>query len=83
MPTFVLLIFGWDDDVKAVKNVRAGDVGGAVRLAETILTAHPATAGYQLWLNGHRVYATFPVETKRRHPWLELVAAQASLQRRH
>lgn len=83
MPIFVLLIFGWDDDVQAIKNVRGADLGAAVRLAETIITAHPDVAGYQLWLNGRRVYATFPAGTLPRRPWLDVIAAEVSLQRKH
>ena len=65
MSMYVLLLFNWDDDVEAVKHLRASDPNGAVRLAETIALAHPRSAGYQIWLQGRRISATYPVEVRR------------------
>jgi hypothetical protein len=62
---FVLLIFSSDDQVVATRLVRAAGVARALSLAERIMLTQLNAAGYQLWLAGEKVFATFPLAMSR------------------
>ena len=57
-----LLLFDWDDSVASVQTIRSKTNDQALQIADVVIRTRPRLAGYQLWQQGQRIAATFPVE---------------------
>lgn len=65
MDTYICLLFDGDDAIIRSTTIVMATNGGDVRArARALLEETPGACGFELWLDGDRVYAYFPDRNK-------------------